>query len=251
VADEARPAWQRAALLRGAEAAVLGAPMPGSVTGRRGGPQLAEAPCPTCPGARGGPGGAYAFPQAPPAPPVRRVVRVSREPVTLAALAEKQNELGPRAAAIMARVEWPGKPGLAAPIPPLTADEQVRFNAGQDVYKNNCQACHQPDGRGQEKVAPSLVGSPLALAPAAVPARILLNGKESPTGLMPPVGSVLSDDQIAGVLTYIRREWGQDGSPVEPGLVKDVRALTAGRTRPWTNPELMEIARTGRGGQTP
>ena len=251
VADEARPAWQRAALLRGAEAAVLGAPMPGSVTGRRGGPQLAQAPCPTCPGARGGPGGAYAFPQAPPTPPVRRVVRLSREPVTLAALAEKQNELGPRAAAIMARVEWPGKPGLAAPIPPLTPDEQVRFNAGQDVYKNNCQACHQPDGQGQEKVAPTLVGSPLALVPAEVPARILLNGKEGPNGLMPPVGSVLSDDQIAGVLTYIRREWGQDGSPVEPGLVKDVRALTAGRTRPWTSPELMEIARTGRGGRTP
>jgi mono/diheme cytochrome c family protein/glucose/arabinose dehydrogenase len=251
VADEARPAWQRAALLRGAEAAVLGAPMPGSITGRRGGSQLAQAPCPTCPGARGGPGGAYAFPQAPPAPPVRRVVRLSREPVTLATLAEKQNELGPRAAAIMARVEWPGKPGLAAPIPPLTPDEQVRFNAGQDVYKNICQACHQPDGRGQEKVAPSLVGSPLALAPAEVPARILLNGKEGAVGLMPPVGSVLSDDQIAGVLTYIRREWGQDASPVEPGLVKGVRALTAGRTRPWTNPELMEIAGTGRGGQTP
>ena len=30
---------------------------------------------------------------------------------------------------------------------------------------------------------------------------------------MPPVGSVLSDDQIAGVLTYIRREWGQTVRP--------------------------------------
>lgn len=251
VADEARPAWQRSALLRGAEVAVLGAAMPGGGTGRRGGASLAQAPCPTCPGARGGPGGAYAFPQAPPPPPPRRIVRLSREPATLAALAEKQNELGPRAAAVMARVEWPGKPGAAAPIPPLTAGEQVRFNAGQDVYKNICQACHQPDGRGQEKLAPSLVGSPLALAPAEVPARILLNGKEGAVGLMPPVGSVLSDDQIAGVLTYIRREWGQDASPVEPALVKDVRALTATRTRPWTNPELMEIVRAGGGGKTP
>ncbi|MEO5741448.1 MAG: hypothetical protein ABIS29_12715, partial [Vicinamibacterales bacterium] len=80
---------------------------------------------------------------------------------------------------------------------------------------------------------------------------ILLNGKEGAIGLMPPVGSVLSDDQIAGVLTYIRREWGQDATPVEATLVKDVRALTAARTRPWTNPELMEIARGGGGGQTP
>ena len=196
-------------------------------------------------------GGAYAFPQAPPPPPVRRTVRLSREPLTLAGLAAKQDDLGVRAASILARVEWPGKPGAAAPIPPLTAEEQVRFTAGQEVYKNICQACHQPDGRGQEKVAASLVGSPLALAPAEVPVRILLNGKEGPVGLMPPVGSVLSDEQIADVLTYIRRESGQEGSPVDPAQVKSVRALTTERTRPWTNPELQEIARGGRGGQTP
>ena len=38
-----------------------------------------------------------------------------------------------------------------------------------------------------------------------------LNGKEGPIGLMPPIGVVLSDEQIAAVLTYIRREWGQRG----------------------------------------
>lgn len=251
VADVARPEWQRSALLRGAEVEVLGAAMPGGASGRRGGARVAQAPCPTCPGARGGPGGAYAFPQVRPPAPARRVVRLSREPQGLAALAETPKDLGSRAAAVMARVEWPGKPGVAAPVPPLTADEQVRFAAGQEVYKNICQACHQPDGRGQEKLAPTLVGSALALASAEVPARILLNGKEGPTGLMPPVGSVLSDEQIAGVLTYIRREWGQDGSPVAPALVKDVRALTAGRTRPWTSPELMDLAGGGRGGQRP
>ncbi len=243
VAEPSRPAWQRSALLRGAEVAVLGAAMPGSPAGRRGGPPLPQAPCPTCPGARGGPGGAYAFPQAPPPPPVRRIVRVSREPQSLAALAQTQDELAVRAAAIMARVEWPGKPGAAAPIAPLTAEEQVRFNAGQEVYKNICQSCHQPDGRGQEKLAPSLVGSTLALAPPDVPARILLNGKEGSTGLMPPVGSVLSDDQIAAVLTYVRREWGQDGSAVAPAVVQSVRSLTTTRTRPWTDPELLEIVK--------
>ncbi len=245
VTEEARPAWQRAALLRGAEVSVLGAAMPGSPSGRRGGPALPQPPCPTCAGARGGPGGAYAFPQAPPPPPVRRVVRLSREPVALAALAKTPDALGPRAAAIMARVEWPGKPGAAAPIPPLSADEQARFDAGREVYRNICQSCHQPDGRGQEKLAPSLVGSALALAPAEVPVRILMNGKEGTVGLMPPVGSVLSDAQVAGVLTYIRREWGQDGSPVDPAQVQSVRALTASRTRPWTNAELLEIAKSG------
>ncbi len=37
VADENRASWQRSALLRGAEIALLGAAMPGSPTGRRGG----------------------------------------------------------------------------------------------------------------------------------------------------------------------------------------------------------------------
>jgi len=241
VADANRPLWQRSALLRGAEVALLGTAMPGTPA-RRGGPALPAPPCPTCPGARGGPGGAYAFPQAPRALAVtRRPTRLSAEPVAFSALGAATTDLGTRAAAVLARVEWPGKPGAAAPISPLTPDEQKRFNAGQDVYKNLCQACHQPDGRGQEKLAPNLLGSPLALASPDIPARILLNGKEGPTGLMPPVGSTLSDDQIAAVLTYIRREWGQDGSPVDVATVKQVRTMTAGRTRPWNHDELMTL----------
>jgi mono/diheme cytochrome c family protein len=144
-------------------------------------------------------------------------------------------------------MDWPGKPGAAAPLPALTADEQRRFDAGAEVYKNICQACHQPDGRGQDRVAPSLVGSALALAPPEIPARILLNGKEGPVGLMPPIGATLNDDQIAGVLTYIRREWGQPGTPVDPATVKAVRAQTASRTRPWTNDELLSMMPAGRG----
>ena len=249
-ADANRPVWQRSALLRGAEVALLGAAMPGTPAGRRGAAPSPNAPCPTCPGGRAGPGGAYAFPQAPrPAPVAPRPTRLSTEPVAFSALASSTTELATRAAAVLARVEWPGKPGAAAPITPLTPDEQQRFNAGQDVYRNICQACHQPDGRGLEKVAPSLLGSQLALASPDIPARILMNGKEGSIGLMPPVGSTLSDEQIAGVLTYIRREWGQDGSPVDVETVKKVRAMTVDRTRPWKHDELMAMLPAGRGGQ--
>ena len=149
--------------------------------------------------------------------------------------------MGPRATTVLGRIEWPGKPGAAAPITPLTPEEEKRFNAGQEVYKNICIGCHQPDGRGQDKVAANLIGSELALGPAEVVVRIVLNGKEGPIGLMPPVGQVFTDDQIASVLTYIRREWGQGGSPVDPAAVAVVRALTAGRARPWTNEELQGL----------
>ncbi|HZW76450.1 MAG TPA: cytochrome c, partial [Caldimonas sp.] len=154
----------------------------------------------------------------------------------LIALAASTDDLRARAATVLSRVTWPGKRGEKA-VAPLTAAEQQRFDAGREVYQNICQACHQADGRGQEKLAPTLIGSPLALADPGIPARILLNGKEGPIGLMPPIGSALNDDQIAAVLTYIRREWSNDGSPVDAALIKKMRALTAARTRPWTTDE--------------
>lgn len=265
VVDDARPTWQRSALLRGAEVVLLGATMPGTLAGLGGGRANAEEPpCPTCPGGRAGPGGAPAFPRGTgaalppeggPAPAGRVAgggrgrgrgatsppLKVTREPALVALAARDHGEFGQRAASVLARVQWPGKPGAAAPVTPLTPEEQQRFDAGREVYQNLCAACHLPDGRGREKLGSSLVGSQFAAGPPPIPIRILLNGKEGPVGLMPPLASVLSDDQIAAVLTYIRREWGQTGSPVDSATVKQIRALTAGRTRPWTDQELARI----------
>jgi mono/diheme cytochrome c family protein len=174
---------------------------------------------------------------------------LNREPAALAGLAAGADDLATRAAALVARINWPGKPGDATPVPPLTPAEQQRFDAGLQLYRNICQACHQPDGRGQEKLAPTLIGSPLALGPPEVAVRILLSGKEGSVGLMPPVGGTLTDDQIASVLTYVRREWGQDGTPVDAATVAAVRAATSERTRPWTDEELKGLAVEGRGGR--
>ena len=60
----------------------------------------------------------------------------------------------------------------------LTPEQQQQFDRGREVYRNICQGCHQPDGRGLERIAPSLIGSAFALATAEIPVRILLNGKE-------------------------------------------------------------------------
>jgi mono/diheme cytochrome c family protein len=146
-------------------------------------------------------------------------------------------ELSTRAVSVLARVEWPGKPGVTV-VAPLSADERARFDAGQEVYRNLCIACHQANGQGLEKVAPTLVGSDFTLASPRVTVRILLNGKEGPTGLMPPLGSVLSDEQIAAVLTYVRRAWGNGGSPIAALEVAEIRTSAAGRTRPWTDADL-------------
>ena len=174
-------------------------------------------------------------------------MRLGHEPTALAGLAAAGSDLSARAASVLARVDWPGKPGAAAAAAPLTPEEQQRFNAGQEVYRNVCQACHQADGRGQEKLAANLIGSALALGPPEIATRILLNGKEGPIGLMPPVGQIFSDAQIAAVLTYIRHEWEQGGTPVDEATVTRVRASTAGRTRPWTNDELTALLPPGAG----
>jgi hypothetical protein len=78
--------------------------------------------------------------------------------------------------------------------------------------------------------------------------RILLAGKEGPIGLMPPPGGALKDDQIAAVLTYVRREWGNTGSAVAEDAVTEIRGLTKTRTKPWTAAELAATGR-GRGGR--
>jgi mono/diheme cytochrome c family protein len=253
-ADGSRAAWQRSAVLRGAEVALLGVAMPGAKRAAQAGAVTAALPCPTCPGGRAGPGGAYAFQRAGDPTVARRpsrrgpALQLTREPTPLTALAASTEELSARAATLLTYVTWPGKRGETM-VAPLTADEQRRFDAGREVYKNICQACHQPDGRGQDRLAPSLIASPLALASAGIPARILLNGKEGSIGLMPPIGSALTDEQIAAVLTYIRREWGHAATPVDAALIKTIRTLTAGRTRPWTDAELMAVPAGGRGGR--
>jgi mono/diheme cytochrome c family protein len=248
--DAARPDWQRASLLRGAEVALAGAPMPGTPAPVRAA-SSATAPCPACPGGRAGPGGAYAFARPANWPAGGRsntpALRLTREPKPLTDLAAATGDLSARAAALLARVSWPGKPGDAAAPRPLTAAEQQQFDRGREVYRNVCAGCHQPDGRGLDRMAPPLIGSAFALAAPEIPIRILMNGKEGSTGLMPPVGGALDDEQIASVLTYIRREWGQAGDPVDAAAVAAVRRASAGRTRPWTDAELTAVP-GGRGG---
>jgi mono/diheme cytochrome c family protein len=174
-------------------------------------------------------------------------VKLTREPALTAVAAAKAGDLSSRASDVLGRLEWPGKPSAAAPVTPLTPQEQERFAAGRKVYENLCQACHQPDGRGADRIAPPLIGSEFALAAdPTIPSRIVLHGKEGTVALMPSLGTMLSDDEIAAVLTYIRRESGHTASAIAPADVARTRRETAGRTRPWTIPELTALLGTRR-----
>jgi len=56
---------------------------------------------------------------------------------------------------------------------------------------------------------------------------------------MPSLGG-LSDEQIADVLTFVRKEFGAKAFAVSADEVKKVRAATANRVEPWTAEELRE-----------
>jgi mono/diheme cytochrome c family protein len=180
-----------------------------------------------------------------------RGVSLPSESAALSALANGNGALALLARNVSAKLDWPGRPAPVVTAAPLTAEQQARFDAGAEIYKNICMGCHQDDGRGKDKLGANLVDSAFVKAPDANAAiRILVGGKEGTIGLMPPLGPALSDEQIAAALTYIRRAWGHTASPVDPLNVMEVRGLSKGRTKPWTDQELQAAGgRGGRGGQ--
>ena len=153
--------------------------------------------CPTCPGARGGPGGGRAFPNA--------------------------------ASGVRAAPSAPPRDPLPRPL-----EGRDAAAAGAAIYRASCAACHQPDGSGRDGLGPSLVDSAIVAGPETAMVRLVLQGKKSDTGVMPGLGAILTDDQIASALTYIRHIWGGLNSTVSPDLVQEIRALTGGRARPST-----------------
>ena len=230
VTEPTRATWQKLAILNGFDTAL---PALGGAAGRRG-------------GGLAGLSIGRAFPTTP-----GRGVSLPAEPVDLSLLAGGKGNLAEAAAAVVAKLNWPGRPAPVVTVAPLTAEQQKRYAAGAVIYKNVCLGCHQEDGRGRDKIAANLVGSSYVMNADPTPAiRILLSGKEGQIGLMPPVGPAMNDDQIAAALTYIRRTWGNTATAVDPLNVMEQRGLSRDRNRPWTDAELTAPARGGgRGGR--
>ncbi len=102
---------------------------------------------------------------------------------------------------------------------------------GATTYTANCASCHQPGGKGLAGSFPPLAGNPIVSGDSQKVIHIVkygLSGKimvgpDAYNGMMPPWGTQLSDDQIAGVITYIRSSWGNGASPVSAAEVAAVK----------------------------
>jgi nitrite reductase (NO-forming) len=130
-----------------------------------------------------------------------------------------------------------GSPPPAGPVAAQAAPASAAVGGdlhavGQQVYSTVCIACHQPTGMGLPNMFPPLGGSDWVNAekPDRL-IRIVLHGLMGPikvngmpftsaAPLMPPQGAMLSDQQIAGALSYVRGSFGNKAGPVTPEQVR-------------------------------
>ena len=77
------------------------------------------------------------------------------------------------------------------------ASERTSVELGEEEWEGVCAKCHGPSGEGG--IAPRIAGSPILADPDAL-AEIVRNGR----GEMPAVGSGWSDEQMRGLIAYLR-----------------------------------------------
>jgi len=116
-------------------------------------------------------------------------------------------------------VEWKQTQKAQLVVAKANADKKYEMpelkELGEKVYTTNCVACHQPTGMGIPGAFPALNGSPVATGDIAVHIDTVLNGR--PKTAMAPFGQILSDTDIAAVITYERNTWGnKTGNMVQP-----------------------------------
>ena len=96
------------------------------------------------------------------------------------------------------------------------------FVGGEAVYSHVCQSCHMADAKGAMGAGagfPALAKNP-KLAEAGYPVSVILHGQKA----MLPLGGLLSDQQIADVVNYVRSNFGNKyKDKVKPEDVKAQR----------------------------
>jgi alcohol dehydrogenase (quinone), cytochrome c subunit len=105
---------------------------------------------------------------------------------------------------------------------------------GAGAYLLQCESCHAIDGRGRGSYLPALAGNPAVLDRDPVSLiNIVLNGSARLVveGLpdayrMPQFRILMSDQEIADVVTFIRSSWGNEAERVTADKVGPLRKLT-------------------------
>lgn len=125
----------------------------------------------------------------------------------------------------MATAAMAGAPASAA-VAPASANQR-----GKLAYEQLCATCHMPDGSGAGQLQPALRGSavvsgdPERLIAVVLrgPAAVLPADRTSYGNVMPPF-TILEDQQVADLLSYVREVFGGGAEAIARDEVAAVRA---------------------------
>jgi nitrite reductase (NO-forming) len=119
-----------------------------------------------------------------------------------------------------------------SPIMVRADDKAALMAKGEKVYKSYCQTCHQANGQGLANVYPPVAASDYikknGIKDVALGVlwgrngKMTVNGKEY-NGVMSPIPSNYTDEDVAGVVTYVMNSFGNPGGIITTGEITKLR----------------------------
>lgn len=135
----------------------------------------------------------------------------------------------------------------------LTGNAAKQYIAGAEIYSRDgyCSTCHQPDGKGLPDAGfPPIAGTKWAVGSSERMIKMTLKGLMGPIEVagkqypgqvpMTPFEGLLTDKEMASVLTYVRNSFGNKASVVTPAEVKKVRASVKDKVGLYSPEELLK-----------
>lgn len=137
----------------------------------------------------------------------------------------------------------------------VPAEAMALYKIGEEVYKRDahCITCHQAKGEGLPNIYPPLIRNPWVEGEPERLIKIVLKGLWGDIEVngehflmnkgVPPMmgfGPLLSDEEIAGVLTYVRYSFKNSASPVDPEMVAKIRKEIEDRQDFYTVEEILK-----------
>jgi len=109
--------------------------------------------------------------------------------------------------------------------------QAAQVSRGARTYRSLCAACHLPDGKGMAGIIPPLAGADYLLSDRERAIRTVLKGLGGPItvngtvyrGVMPGLEQILTDAQVADVLTYVFNAWGNAGDAFDADRIGRMR----------------------------
>jgi glucose/arabinose dehydrogenase/mono/diheme cytochrome c family protein len=135
----------------------------------------------------------------------------------------------------------------------LKGDDLALFSKGKEVYSKEgyCVTCHQADGNGLTASGfPPLSGTEWVIGDQVRLVKVILKGLMGPIevngkqyeGAVPMTPfEGLSDQEVAAVATYIRNSFGNTASPIQPSVVKEVRATLSKKQSFYQSTKLLKM----------